>query len=61
MTTQMHRIVSVLMVALMVGLVLAGWFLVAQPQLAQAAASSDQLASVTSQTTQSPSRAAKAA
>jgi Tfp pilus assembly protein PilO len=49
MTTQMHRIFTVLMVAIMVGLVAAGWFLVAQPQLAAAAASNDQLGSVQSQ------------
>ncbi|MGN6324931.1 hypothetical protein [Pseudolysinimonas sp.] len=49
MTTQMHRIFTVLMVALMVGLVAAGWFLVAQPQLAAAAAAEDQLGSVRTQ------------
>jgi len=43
MTTQMHRIVCVLLVALMGGLVLAGWFLVAQPQLASASDSNTQL------------------
>lgn len=49
MTTQMHRITVLLMVAVMVGLIAAGWILVAQPQLAAAAASDAQRASVQSQ------------
>jgi len=49
MNTQTHRIVSVLMIALMAGLVAAGWFLVAQPQLAAAADSQSQLDAVQSQ------------
>jgi Tfp pilus assembly protein PilO len=51
--TQTHRIVSVLMVALMVAAVAAGWFLVAQPQLAAAAEANSQLDSVHGQITSS--------
>lgn len=47
---QTHRILSALTVFLMVVLVAAGWFLVAQPQLAAAATANDSLAGVQSQT-----------
>lgn len=46
---QTHRLLSALTVFLMVVLVAAGWFLVAQPQLASAATANDALAGVQSQ------------
>jgi hypothetical protein len=46
---QTHRILSALTVFLMVVLVAAGWFLVAQPQLAAAATANQSLAGVQSQ------------
>jgi len=46
---QTHRIISALTVFLMVVLVAAGWFLVAQPQLASAATANTTLAGVQSQ------------
>jgi len=46
---QSHRILSALTVFLMVALVAAGWFLVAQPQLASAATANTALAGVQSQ------------
>ncbi len=46
---QTHRILSALTVFLMVVLVAAGWFLVAQPQLAAASTANDSLAGVESQ------------
>lgn len=46
---QTHRLLSALTVFLMVVLVAAGWFLVAQPQLAAASTANDSLAGVQSQ------------
>jgi hypothetical protein len=46
---QTHRIISALTVFLMAVLVAAGWFLVAQPQLASASTANDSLAAVQSQ------------
>jgi Tfp pilus assembly protein PilO len=49
MSTQVHRAMCGLMVVLMVAVVAAGWFLVAQPQLASAADAETQIQSVRSQ------------